>query len=127
MPSCLSVGTMKKQIKIFLLSLWGVIAFPIGYVHELADDKVIPMFTWLQYVLGFLMLIFHWGWFLPAVGLAKLIGVREELYELEIMVFSKTAFSWLLPIVVWYIIFNLLFLVVSRIRRRTPSPVEPTK
>ncbi len=102
---------MKKQGIILLLALWGALAFPIGYVHELGDDKVIRLWGWLQYSLGAAMFGILWGWFGPALGLAKLLGIFGQLYELEIIPFPKNLFGWLLPIICWYAIFNLVALL----------------
>ncbi|MFC1499271.1 hypothetical protein ACFLS1_12490 [Verrucomicrobiota bacterium] len=109
---------MKKQIKIALLSLWGGIAFPIGYLHELADDKIIPMWGWLQFILGTIMFISIWVWFLPALGCAKILGVCDRLYELEIIAFPKHPFGWILPAILWFIIFNLIALAIRKIKRK---------
>ena len=112
---------MKKQIKIALLSLWGGVALPIGYLHELADDKVISMWGWFQFLLGAIMFAAIWGWFLPGLGLAKLFGVFDRLYELEIMVFPKHPWGWILPIILWFLIFNLIALGVGKMRSRRVS------
>ena len=51
---------------------------------------------------------------LPAVALAKLLGILDGLYELEILVFPKNGFGWVLPAVLWFVIFNLLAWVIGK-------------
>ena len=112
---------MKKQIKIILLSLWGGIAFPIGYLHELADDKIIHMWGWFQFILGTIMFVSIWGWFLPALGCAKILGVFDHLYEVEILPLPKKPSGWILPIILWFLIFNLCSFFVGKIKQKKDS------
>jgi hypothetical protein len=102
---------MKRQGIILLLALWGILAFPIGYLHELGDDKVIRLWGWLQSSLGAAMFWIVWGWFGPALSLAKLLGISDRLYGQEILPYPKIIYGWLLPILCWYAIFNLIALI----------------
>jgi hypothetical protein len=91
---------IKKQFKIILLSLWGLIAFPLGVVR------------------GGLMVVVLWGWLLPALMCAKLFGVSQNLYEVEIAVMPKTIFGWILPFILWFIIFNFCSFVHCQFKRK---------
>lgn len=80
---------MKKQGIIFLFSLWDLFAFPNGYLNELIEDHKLRSAAWLQYPLGIITLAIVWGWYAPALGVAKALGIFNQLYELEIAVFPK--------------------------------------
>jgi len=113
---------IKKQIIFFLLSLWGMIAWPLGYLRELGEDKIIPIYKWLQYILGIITVCIVWGWFLPALGFSKVMGILDSLYEVGIFPLPKNRLGWILPIIIWFLIFNVFNFVIINIKKRINSP-----
>jgi hypothetical protein len=62
------------------------------------------------------MLALVWGWYAPALGVAKALGIFDQIYELEIAVFPKNTIGWLLPVGCWYLIFNIVILLKRTIK-----------
>ena len=102
---------MKKQGIILLLSLWGALGLLFGYIAESIEDHRILWLAWLQHILQVAMFALIWGWFAPALGLAKLLGISSKLYGQEILPYPINPYGWLLPIVCWYAILNMFALL----------------
>jgi len=111
---------MRRQIKILLLSLWGAIALPILSVCPPESDTIRPMFSWLQNVLTCAMFWIHLVWILPAFGVAKILGIQSA-YDIHIMISPLNVLGWILPIIVWFVILNILALMWGVIRKKVPT------
>lgn len=113
--------TLKKQLIIFPLSCWGGIAFLFAFLYELLEDNEITLWEWLNTTLQFILVFSDVIWFLPAMFCASFLGVFDHLYECEIIVYPKTIFSWILPIFLWFLIFNLCFFLIGVLKRTIRS------
>jgi hypothetical protein len=117
---------MKKQTIILAASLWGVVPYMLGYVRELGEDGVIPMFGWLQSCLGVIMFFLHWAYFLPAFAVA--VALRIPLYVPTILIVPANPANpatWILPVICWFALINVGASVVGRIKRRRSIGIGP--
>jgi hypothetical protein len=110
---------MKKQAIILAAALWGVVPFLLGYIRELGEDGIIPMFDWLQSVLGIIMVLLHWAYFLPAFAVTFVL--RIPLYAPMIVLLPTNPANpatWILPVVCWFGLINAGLLITKRMKAR---------
>ena len=112
---------MKKQVLLLLGSFWGAIVIPLGYLNGLASNQVIHLWEGLHSSLAVALLAISWGWYAPALGVAKLLGILDPLYGFCIFVFPRNPWGYLLPVLCWYAVFNL----VARLRRKRAQGDSP--
>lgn len=116
---------MKKQGIILLISLWGAFAFPFMFF---TDKLLIAHATqwpyWIDRIYSYIILAIIWGWFSPALGLAKLLGIFDHLYELEIFPLPNNIHGWLWPIYCWYAIINLVVMLHKCCKKGTNKQLQ---
>ena len=112
---------MNKQVLLLLLSFWGAVVIPLGYLNGLASNQVIHLWEWVHFTLAGAMIAISWGWYAPALGVAQLLGIRDPLYGFCIFVFPLSPWGYLLPVACWYGIFN----GVARFRKKRAKGSSP--
>lgn len=91
---------LKRQGIILASACWGIVPYLIGFVRELGEDGTIPMFEWLQSILGIAIVLLHWAYFLPAFAVTFVL--RIPLYApMNVLHPTNPAnpATWILPVV----------------------------
>jgi hypothetical protein len=110
---------LKRQGIILASACWGIVPYLIGFVRELGEDGTIPMFEWLQSILGIAIVLLHWAYFLPAFAVTFVL--RIPLYApMNVLHPTNPAnpATWILPVVCWFGLINAGVIVFGKMKRR---------